>query len=262
MSKQTYGALLSPKDLRNYKLNSVAKAVALPTTFNLGTVTIKNQGAVCSCVAHTLAEILEKMIHVRCSTAWIYGYRPSGYYQDLGMVPLDALKTVQKVGYLYYTELRGNIEMQAAKDKVNSNLTEYKKLANNKKVISYAKLNGVQDIKQAIYSSLTPVFISIGIDKNTGLLLDKNYIAYIPDEIGTNHAVMCYGWNEKGLLIQNSWGSTWGNKGTFILPYEYGIQEAWFVNVNNQDLIQKPSAFTLRELIMNLFHCVSKSFKK
>lgn len=262
MSNQTYGAILSPKDLRNYKLNSVAKAVALPKTFSLGTTTIKNQGSVCSCVAHTLAEILEKMTLLRCSTEWIYGYRPAGYYQDLGMKPLDALKTIQKVGYLSYVELRGNFEMQRAKTIVNNKLEEYKKLASVRKVVSYARLNGIQDIKQALYSSLTPVMVVIGIDKNTGLMLDENNIAFVPNEVEASHAVMCYGWNENGLLIQNSWGSSWGDKGTFILPYEYEVLESWFINVRNQELIQKPSAFTLRELLMNLFHCVSKSFQK
>ena len=104
--------------------------------------------------------------------------------------------------------------------------------------------------------------VVIGIDKNTGLMLDENNIAFVPNEVEASHAVMCYGWNENGLLIQNSWGSSWGDKGTFILPYEYEVLESWFINVRNQELIQKPSAFTLRELLMNLFHCVSKSFQK
>ena len=42
-----------------------------------------------------------------------------------------------------------------------------------------------------------------------------------------NHCVMIYGWNEKGWLILNSWGKNWGNKGTFIYPYDYGFNELW-----------------------------------
>ena len=35
------------------------------------------------------------------------------------------------------------------------------------------------------------------------------------------------GWNEIGWVVQNSWGTLWGNKGRFILPYDVTIRETW-----------------------------------
>jgi C1A family cysteine protease len=37
------------------------------------------------------------------------------------------------------------------------------------------------------------------------------------------HAVLCIGYDDatQRFLIRNSWGSDWGNKGNFTLPYEY-----------------------------------------
>ena len=35
------------------------------------------------------------------------------------------------------------------------------------------------------------------------------------------HAVMCVGYNETHYIIRNSWGSKWGDKGYFYMPYEY-----------------------------------------
>jgi C1A family cysteine protease len=37
------------------------------------------------------------------------------------------------------------------------------------------------------------------------------------------HAVMAVGYNDevRRFIIRNSWGSNWGNRGYFTMPYEY-----------------------------------------
>lgn len=74
------------------------------------------------------------------------------------------------------------------------------------------------------------------------------------------HAVMVYGFNEKGWLCQNSWGKYWGNKGRFILPYEYGFREAWsFVDANNDD-IRKPVQNSLFDVIYRAINFIINIF--
>lgn len=34
------------------------------------------------------------------------------------------------------------------------------------------------------------------------------------------HAIAIVGWNEEGFIIRNSWGTSWGDGGYTILPYE------------------------------------------
>ena len=248
------GYIPSKKDIRDYRLNNVYHAFPLPISFEVEHSKIKNQGAVGSCVAHSVSEVLESLEdnNKNYSTAWIYGYRPTGYWQGSGMMTSDALKTVNKVGSLEYQTLPGNYEMPKAKQIVKKNLSAYKQEAGKDKVVAYAKLRTIQEIKEAIYMTGKPVVICILC---SDLKLDENYIAYIPDGATGGHAVVCYGWNEIGLLIQNSWGESWGNKGCFILPYEHPFSEAW-VLTKDPDIAIKPSAFAFREFIVNLVKVV------
>lgn len=252
LEKYGYGCIKSPSDLRNYRLSKVAKAGNLPDEFEVSHSNIKNQGSVGSCTAHSVSEIIEANDNIDYSVLWIYGYRPFGYHQDEGMPISQALKTVNKVGAIKTIDCPGNIEMPDAKKAIDSNLEVYKALASERKIASYARLNSYNEIKQAIYSNGKPIILSINIDEN-GLKLDKNKIAYVPTVLDGRHAVVCYGWNEKGLLIQNSWGKYWGNNGCFILPYEYGFNEAWLLTFN-KSLITKPALYFLRELIQKLIN--------
>lgn len=250
--QQFYGFIPSKRDIRDYKLNKkIHKVINVPASFNVKTTRIKNQGQVGSCVAHSVSSVIEHTDLINYSTDWIYGYRPFGYFQGYGMSVSDALKTVTKLGAVRYVDLPTNTEMPKVKEIVNSKLETYKAAAASKRAFKYARLYGTQQIKEAIYTSKHPVILCIGIGSE-GLRLDENNIAFIPkDNIG-GHAVMCYGWNESGLLIQNSWGQAWGDKGCFILPYEYPLLEAWALSFTNDNIIVKPSCYDLREFIINL----------
>jgi len=147
--------------------------------------------------------------------------------------------------------------MPKAKQIVKKNLAVYKQEAGKDKVVAYAKLRTIQEIKEAIYMTGKPVVICILC---SDLKLDENYIAYIPDGATGGHAVVCYGWNEIGLLIQNSWGESWGDKGCFILPYEHPFSEAW-VLTKDPDIAIKPRAFAFREFFVNLVKLIATFIK-
>ena len=258
--QRVMGCIPSKKDIRDYKLNKkVCHAALLPEEFEVEHSAIKNQGGVGSCVAHSVAEILEELVdnQVKYSTAWIYGYRPYTYFQGVGMMPSQAIKTTKSVGCVQYDDCPGNYEVPKAKEYIDSKLSALKKIASQDKVTSYARLNTVQDIKEAIFKTGKPVLVCILCDN---LALDENYIAQLPYGAAGGHAVVCYGWNKFGLLIQNSWGKTWGNKGCFILPYEYPLLESWIIT-KDKDVVVKPTAFAFREFLVNIGRLISTFFK-
>lgn len=262
MKERKYGYIPSPKDLRDYKMKSkINKSIQLPTEFVVKHSHIKDQGLVGSCVAHAISEVLETNDNTNYSTGWIYGYRPFGYYQGEGMITSQALKTITKLGAVEEVDFSMNVEMNRAKEEVDSRLDLLKLKASDHKVKSYARLNSIYEIKCALFSSNKPVLIAIKVGEN-GLELDDKGIALIPDAYSGGHQLVCYGWNEDGLLIQNSWGESWGKNGTFILPITYPISEAWLIKFEgdkeDSTKIVKPRLFLLRKFIMWLIKLIKK----
>lgn len=198
------GAILSPVDLRDYKISFDASYIEIPESFDINHSKIKNQNPVGSCVAHAVSEVLEASNGVNYSTGWIYGYRPASYKsQGRGMAVSEALKTVNRLGAVENDAFDYNVEMPKAKLLVDENLDTLIELAKSKKVIYYARLNSKNEIKQAILSDNLPVVLVIPTDEG-GLKIDKHSVAYLPKVTNSYHAIVCYGWNETGFLIQNS----------------------------------------------------------
>lgn len=250
-----YGCKKEIEDKRDYKMKitGIAKASTYPDEYQIKMPRIKNQGAVNSCVAHSLSTFLEecyKNENQYFSVGFIYGYRPEEYYQGEGMYPREALKTLQKVGDVKQNDFPYNKEIPEVKNLVDKNIERLEPIANNYKIDSYARIYTKDEIKKCLYNDC-PVPISIPVYNN--LSIDKDgIIKQAEGEIEGYHMVILYGWNEKGYLLQNSWGTNWGNNGCAILPYDYEIDSAWAISTikNNietrQTLWQKIRKFIIK----------------
>lgn len=252
------GCLISPNDLRDYR-PVMAQQIDLPTEFCLPTTKIKDQGMVGSCVAHALSSVVEQYNHI-FSTGWIYGYRPFGYYQGVGMYPREALKTLQKWGAVKQEDFPYNVEMIKAKTLVDNREAALKVKAEPFKIQSYVRLYGENEIKNFLYQNKIPVPICVSTEN---LALDENNIIYIPEKKPNmpGHMIIIIGWNETGFIIQNSWGENWGDHGTAILPYEHEINEAWGVVLYEEAgsyIGKKPNFYWLRNLIQKLIEFFKK----
>lgn len=259
-----FGCIPSKKDLRDYRINKkVAYAVSLPKKFEVAHSPIKNQADVCSCVAHAVVEVLEAMNNnkEKYSTNWIYGYRPIGYSLGKGMYPRQAIKTTNELGYVLYEDFAGNDEMRAVKNAVDKNLTLLKDKAKERKTAAYAYLKDRNEIKEAIYLTGNPVVICVHCCDP--FITDADEVLITSNKYGGYHAMVAYGWNEKGLLIQNSWGENWGDHGTCILPDDYPLNEAWAIaDEDTAAIIVKPGASWLRRLIQHIINFIAEILKK
>ena len=263
-NNHAFGCIPSKKDLRDYRLDKkVAYSVLLPTEFEVPHSPIKNQGSVCSCVAHSVAEVLEAMNKnkEKYSTDWIYGYRPVSYSQSKGMYPRQAIKTTIDIGYVLYDDFSGNTEMREVKNKVDGSLTFLKAKAKSRKMVAYAYLKDRHEIKEAIYLTKNPVVICIHCCYP--FITDEDEVLITSNKRDGYHAMVCYGWNDKGLLIQNSWGENWGDHGTCILPDDYPLNEAWAIaDKESAPIIVKPGANGLRRLIQHIINFFVELFTK
>ena len=168
------------------------------------------------------------------------------------MYPREALKTLQKLGAVKQQDFPYNIEMEKAKKIVDNELDRLVKLAEQFKIKSYVRLFTENEIQQFLLSTNCPIPISIST-RNMEL---EDGILQIPESYANlgGHMILIIGWNETGFIIQNSWGEEWGDKGLGILPYEYRINEAWGVVLNESPVnpVKKPIFYFLRTLIQKL----------
>jgi hypothetical protein len=231
VAERVFNKSISPIDVRDYKIAVTTQD--FPKTFSLPTVTIKNQGSIGSCVAHACSSLVEyhnkrqENTSIVFSTEFIYGYRPIGYYVGEGMYVRDALKTLQKVGDCPVALLKGNHNCQEAMEIVEAKLEELKGFAYPNRISTYAKVKKVDEIKQALMN-YGYVVVSMPWYKNYKL---KNGVYTYPTnpEKSGYHCVIIYGWDERGWLVQNSWGKYWGQDGCFVVPFDFKWSEAWAV---------------------------------
>lgn len=259
-----YGVKKAKTDIRDYKIKSSLCNIAESELRHLPKV--KNQGQVNSCAAHASSSILEWFNETETgkynelSTDFIYGMQGVALNEmNSGMYLRDVCKIVKNYGDTYKKTIPTNYEMPFCAENLKEILSEsiYEE-ASMHKVKSYAKCDTDENIKYALLS-YGPVLASVKwYDKYT---LENNVICFDTQANNGYHAVMVYGFNDKGWLCQNSWGTNWGDEGRFILPYDYGICEAWsFVDADNPD-IHKPKKNIFYKLINWIINFLSKKLK-
>jgi C1A family cysteine protease len=229
--KKGTGALLSPIDVRNYTATCAVNTGELPKEFSLDYLPeVKDQGRVGSCVAHALAFVVEYFDYLqgdnvgRMSTGYIYGNR-SNNYTGTGRHLSVAIKDLMKYGVCPYSKFPENVEVPEAIRLVESRLYNLYPEAYPNRISSYYQLHNTADIKAALMSGSPVVFAIYWYDDYE--LTNGNVLRFLTNTYDSSHAMVIYGWNETGWLIQNSWGDDWGDGGRAILPYGYSLKEAW-----------------------------------
>jgi hypothetical protein len=283
-------------DYRSYKLTArpskpdprdwhITKLVALEETFPeefrieyKGKV--KDQGAVGSCVAHSICycrEIVQQIqtgIYKQFSVGFVYGNRRITDYQGSGMEAREALKCLKNDGVPYYELFPYNEEYPKPISDMLFKHKFYLKLhAKRHRISAYALLNNEQEIKTALMK-LGPVSITIPICKNfydmgrdaippypggTWPVLVENLLGY--------HEVTILGWKKingkQYWIVLNSWSENWGDYGYFYLPMDFPIVEAWsLTDTIQKDQEEKEVPNPISELVALTLDLVCYNIKK
>lgn len=247
------GCIFSKYDARDYTLKS--NKAELPDEFACElTIPVKNQGNVSSCVAHASSSILEYHTnpHKQLSTNFIYGLQKELFNREgKGMVLRDACKIIAKYGSPEVHLCSGNTEVPDCYEIASKAFDDEYTVANawQYRALKYFKCSSLEDIKYAVYN-YGPVLIAYKWYKEykvkNGQLIGE------PKTKRGGHALMVYGWNETGLLIQNSWGTGWGVYGRCVIPYSIAFKEAYgIVDATNEELknLKQPIKNSLTNLI-------------
>lgn len=218
---------------------------------------IIDQGRYNACVGHSFATI-KSILEYQHTNKWIdfdpfmiYGTRYSGEYNGEGMVPAQGAKVLYKDGAFLRRDFNIQQEMPMIKDTVEAwKAKNPNKVSGAKdyKITGYAFVNNENAIKTALKNNMPvsvayPIYESFYETGNDGRVPvvkygEKNY---------GNHQMTIVGWTNDHWIVVNSWGSFFGLKGMYLIPFENKYNSA----ISVSDTIT-PSLRKAKEMILTI----------
>lgn len=250
-------AIKSPYDIRDY---TITADTDLPKEFALETVPVKNQGSKPTCVAHALSSVIEwhyqrqHKTYEQFSTEFIYGMREGHSNIGDGLVIRLALQTIQKYGDVPYSDCQGNNDYKKAMENVAGRRDELIALAHPHRISAYFKIKNADELKTAL---MRYGVVVVGMDAHNVNWLSGDVYKYLESTKSGYHCVFIYGWNEKGWLVQNSWGNLYGWDGRFIIPFDFDFFEMWgVVDDITEASLNKPKRNQWLDIIYKIINMV------
>lgn len=228
-----YGWLPDLPDNRDHLYGAVRKIPAkLPAMVDLrtGCSKVEDQGDLGSCTANALAGALEflmkkdKIKFADMSRLFIYyneRVMENSVKTDSGAMLRDGIKTLAKQGAC--TEKSWLYDIAAfTKKPPKSCYSE----ALDHQIISYARLGTLDEMRACLADGFPFVFGFSVYDGFESQQVAKNGVLDLPapgESMLGGHAVLGVGYDDKTkrLIVRNSWGPKWGQKGYFTMPYAY-----------------------------------------
>ena len=154
---------------------------------------VKNQGSTMKCVPYSLSYVLELQNKLNGEEVEvdIDAIYNSRTNDGEGMGIRDALKYIKSNGY------------------------------RDKNIISYCRLNSIMAIKYSLLIN-GPCILALPV-------YSDRVDFWNGDDYQGGHAICCVGYNKDNLILLNTWGKNFGDRGKCYLPIEdiNNIIEAW-----------------------------------
>lgn len=231
--KRGFGWVPDLPDRRDILFGVVRKVVAkLPPSVNLvpGCSPIEDQGQLGSCTGNALAgavEFLEKkdgVPFVDVSRLFIYYNErviEHSVNSDAGAMIRDGIKTLAKQGACSEKSWPYVI----SKFKVKPTPTCYKEAAKHQ-IISYQRILTLDEMRTCLADGYPFVFGFTVYESFESQQVAKTGVVPMPksgERVLGGHAVLAVGYDDKKkrFIVRNSWGTGWGLKGYFTMPYAY-----------------------------------------
>ena len=252
----------SSYDIRDY---TIAPDAEFPASFSLKTVPVKNQWTKPTCTAHVLSSVCEHHHqrqhgwYERFSTEFLYGLREKDYYIGQGMRIRDGLNTLLKYGNVFESDCEGNNDYVDAMNHVSKDIDKLKELAHPHRISAYFKITGTDELKTALIK-YGPVIVSMNTYNDSKLVND--IYTYDTSKDHGVHCIFIYGWNERGWLVQNSWGRFYGWDGRFVIPFDFKFNEMWGIADEITEGVVKPKRNRWLDVIYKIINKIVNLLRK
>ena len=249
MPKHGYGYIRDVPDARDFVFQTVRPStIPLPPSIDLRHLCspVRDQGQLGSCTGFSIAVGLREFLEIKTTGKLVKMSPLFVYYEerqlehtipeDCGAQPRDGMKVLAKMGCAPELDDPYNIAKftKAPTAKALKDAAKYK-------IASYHRLASLNDIQTALAASNGVVLGFVVHESFESAAVAKTGKMPMPqpnEKILGGHAVFAAGykmdpkWEGGGyLIVKNSWGTGWGDKGYFYMPFAYVtpqlVSDAW-----------------------------------
>lgn len=228
-----YGWVPDRPDYRDQlyaKISAPPKKMPPVVNLRAGCSAVENQGSLGSCTANALVGNLEflqrKAGHAVTNLSRLFLYynereMEGTINEDAGAMIRDGVKSLVHLGVC--TERRWPYKI--AKFAQKPPPACYTQAADNQ-VLSYHRIIGLRQMRQCLAEGFPFVFgfsVYEGFESEAVAQTGKLEMPAPAEKQLGGHAVLAVGYDDatRRVLVRNSWGTDWGTKGYFTIPYEY-----------------------------------------
>jgi C1A family cysteine protease len=248
-SRRKFAYKFQKKDERDYTIKVVDDKIVIKTSKSTTTNSVSNlhptftisylgnildQGDIGSCTCNSAALIINTMTKnsLNLSRLFLYAlcriYDNSSLDQDCGTTIRTVCNIIQNYGFCLEKIYPYNTILFSKFPPLNT----FKSSNLLKKFTYYAVNQDLQSLKQCLITYNEPITFGILIyDSFMTASVASTGIVPMPDttkeELQGGHCVTMIGYNDNtsSFICANSWGTNWGNKGLFYLPYAYVLDK-------------------------------------